>query len=283
MVQFKNVNFGYSGNKLFNEMTFSLSAGSIVGLLGRNGEGKTTLMKLLSGQLFPSEGSIRVLGQDPVKRDPDLMEKIFMVPEVVSVPNIKIRDYFRIVSAFYASYDKNLSDELLKTFGLKEDMYLHQISQGQQKKAVLALSLAIKAKLLLMDEPTNGLDIPSKSSFRDILSDYIQPDQTIIISTHQVRDLEQLIDNILMLESNKIIVNESIDVLGKCFDFMRVSDVGSDRTPLYTEGSAINKVGVYDAKGESVSDFSIELFFNAMIANPEQIKNIITQTKTKEA
>lgn len=281
MIHCENLYFGYTSYKLFKDLNFDIPKGCIVGLLGKNGEGKTTLMKLISGQLMPSRGELTTLGENPKDRNPSFLEQIFLVPEIVKVPNIKIKEYFERVSAFYQSYDKDLAYKVLEIFGINDQMKLNQISQGQQKKAVLTLAIAIKPKLLLMDEPTNGLDIPSKAAFRQILSEYISEDQTIIISTHQVRDLDQLIDRILILEQNSIVINEDIHTLSKSFDFIRVSEA-EQREPIYTEGGALGQVGVYPSQDNlELTDFSIELFFNAMISNPEKMKEIIASRETK--
>lgn len=277
MIQCNDLKFSYSSKPLFcDNVSFEIPKGRIVGLLGKNGEGKTTLIKLISGQLLAKSGTLSVLGHNPKDRQPSFLENIFVVPEIVNVPSLKIKTYFESVSSFYPHFDKELCKKTMEIFDINEDMRLNSISQGQQKKAVLILAISLRPQLLLMDEPTNGLDIPSKSAFRQILSECIGEDQTVIISTHQVRDLEQLIDRIMILEKNKIAINEDLINLGKCFDFMNIKEA-EGKTPIYSEGGPLGQVGVYDSEGESCTDFSIELFFNAMITNPEEMKNIISK------
>lgn len=281
MIRLSNLKFGYvSGLALFDKMDLEIEEGSIVGLFGRNGEGKSTLLKLLSGQLLRSSGNMEVIGFDPKERNPNFLEQIFVVPEIVNVPNVSIKEYFSVLSRFYPNYDESLAYKLLDTFGIDSKWKLNQVSQGQQKKAVLALAIALKPKLLLMDEPTNGLDIPSKSQFRQILSEIDMQGRSIIISTHQVRDLEQLIDHIVILEHNKIAVNESLQTLGRAFDFKKVMS-NDDENLIYREYSALGDIGVYAVDDMSETDFSIELFFNAIISNPNAMIEQIHRIKTK--
>lgn len=280
MIHCKDLKFGYSSKLLFGGISFDIPKGRIVGLLGKNGEGKTSLIKLISGQLLSSSGNMSVLDYDPKDRKVGFLEQIFVVPEIVNVPSMSIKKYFRSVTQFYPHFDTELCRNVMEIFDINENMKLNSISQGQQKKAVLTLAICLRPKLLLMDEPTNGLDIPSKSAFRQILSECIGEEQTVIISTHQVRDLEQLIDRIMILERNNIIVNEDLVTLGKCFDFMGVQEM-QGRMPIYSEGSPLGLIGVFDSDGDSSTDFSIELFFNAMITNPDGMKDILNKNISK--
>lgn len=280
MIHCKDLKFGYTSKLLFSDVSFDIPKGRIVGLLGKNGEGKTSLIKLISGQLLANFGDLSVIDHNPKDRKPSFLEKIFVVPEVVNVPNMKVKKYFESVAQFYPCFDKDLCHRVMEIFAIDGDMKLNSISQGQQKKAVLTLAICLRPQLLLMDEPTNGLDIPSKSAFRQIMSECIGEDQTVIISTHQVRDLEQLIDRIMILERNKVVINEDLVNLAKCFDFMNLNDANG-KTPVYSEGSPLGQLGVFDSDGDSSTDFSIELFFNAMVANPDGIKSILNKNINK--
>ncbi|KGO01663.1 ATP-binding cassette domain-containing protein [Porphyromonas sp. COT-290 OH3588] len=281
MIKVTQVDFGYKrSHLLFKSIGLDLPAGSIVGLLGRNGEGKSTLMKLISGVLRPRSGSIEVLGYKAAERPVKLLQQIYLLPEDLSLPSMTIREYFSVYAPFYPSYDASIGEELVKEFNLQWDMKLDKISLGQRKKAAIALALSLRTPLLLMDEPTNGLDIPSKSVFRRMLARYSSPEQSIIISTHQVRDLEQLIDRILLLDGNQITCNESIATLGACFGF-GIVEPSMSQPILYREPAVMGEYAVYglDGEEEEATTFSMELFFNAMVGQRELMQGHLAKYK----
>ena len=211
MITVKQLSFGYTRRRnIFDSLSLELPKGSIVGLLGRNGEGKTTLLKLLYGQLLRRQGELKVLDSDPKHRAVSFLQQVYLLPEEFRVPPISIRSFFDISAPFYPNYDETVAKELIDIFGLQWDMNLKKISQGQKKKALIAFALSLRVPLLLLDEPTNGLDIPSKGEFRRAVARYTSDEQTILISTHQVRDLEQLIDRVLIMERGSIFCNATV-------------------------------------------------------------------------
>ena len=198
------------------------------------------------------------------------------------MPSISIAKFFEVNGAFYPNYDAAMGRELLQIFSLSPEMNLKKISQGQKKKALIAFALALRVPLLLMDEPTNGLDIPSKSEFRRVLAQYTSNEQTIIISTHQVRDLEQIIDSVLVLEQGEIICQATVSEVASRLRFAPVQP-GETTQPLYTEQSPLGLLGVF-ARGEDeeAEDFSMELFFNALLAaRPAVLSALQSQDLTK--
>lgn len=275
MINASNIRFSYPRQRsLFEGLNLELPKGSITGLLGRNGEGKTTLLKLLCGQLLRKYGNLTVLIEDPRHRSVKFLSKVFLLQEEVTCPNVTIRDYFRMITPFYPSYSPEVAQEIIIAFDLNWDMKLGKVSQGQKKKAVIALALSLRTPLLLMDEPTNGLDIPSKSAFRRLMARYITEEQTVIISTHQVRDLEQIIDRIVMMDKNAIVCNRSVAELSERFAFRQVAP--SDK-PIYKEGSTMGEVGVYENTTGEETPFSMELFFNGMIAEREVFNRVLNR------
>nr|WP_314439200.1 ABC transporter ATP-binding protein [uncultured Porphyromonas sp.] len=283
MIHVQGLEFGYTrSRKVFRGLGLELGQGSIMGLLGRNGEGKTTLLKLLTGQLLRQSGQLEVLGHDPKRRQVSFLQQVYLLPEEVAVPSISIAKFFEVNGAFYPSYDATMGRELLQIFSLSPEMNLKKISQGQKKKALIAFALALRVPLLLMDEPTNGLDIPSKSEFRRVLAQYTSEEQTIIISTHQVRDLEQIIDSVLVLEQGAIICQATVSEIASRLRFTPVQP-GEASQPLYTEQSPLGLLGVF-ARGadEEAEDFSMELFFNALLAaRPAVLSALQSQDITK--
>ena len=272
MITTKQLSFGYKkGHPVFSGLDLSLPQGCIVGLLGRNGEGKTTLLKNLYGQLFSKQGEIDVLGFTPRERKVSFLQQVYLLPEEIQVPRITIRRYFNLYAPFYPNYDEAIACELIETFSLNWKMNLGKVSQGQKKKALIAFALSLRVPLLLLDEPTNGLDIPSKGEFRRAVARHLSEEQTVIISTHQVRDLEQLIDRIVILERGTIYCNESIADLSERLYFGPISP-DEEAQALYTEPSLGGTVGILPLEGEALSDtFSMELFFNAVVSRGQEL------------
>ena len=209
MITIKNLDFKYPGaaKPTIKDLSLSIGSGQVYGLLGANGIGKSTLLYLIAGLLKPQHGTVEYKGVPTFERRPSTMAEIFMVPEDIDLPAIKITDYLKRNSPFYPHFSKEQFREYLKEFRLSEDMHLGRMSMGQKKKAMIAFALACNSSLLLLDEPTNGLDIPGKSEFRRALVTAATKERTIIISTHQVRDLDRCLDAIVMLDNTGLILN----------------------------------------------------------------------------
>ena len=270
MIEIKNLKFGYSARKtLFSDLNLNLEAGHIAGLLGKNGEGKTTLLKLLGGQLLRQYGTMNVMEHDPSKREVSFLSDVYYLPEVMKVPKgCTIRRYFDALTVFYPNFSQEVADEAIDAFELNYNMRLDRLSQGQQKKAIIAFALSLQTRLLLLDEPTNGLDIPAKSVFRRLLAKYSNEDRLVIISTHQVRDLEQIIDHIIVMRNNRIIFNRST---ADITDHMTFRIAHKDDTPIYAEMSPAGKFGVFAKETDSEDMFSTELFFNALMEHQAEV------------
>ncbi|MTI38315.1 ATP-binding cassette domain-containing protein [Fulvivirga lutimaris] len=275
MINIKNLNFTYAKKQqpLFNELDCELNAGSIVGLLGKNGAGKTTLLKLMIGLLSPTEGFVDVIGHEPAKRQPSLLEDIFFVSEEFDIPGISINNFVKANSGFYPRFDLELLQRLIKDFELPETKSLQKLSYGQKKKFLISFALATKCRILVLDEPTNGLDIPSKSIFRRVLAGSLDEDQLVIISTHQVKDVENLIDRILMLEKGKFIMQKDLFDISSQLNFITTSSTEGENI-LYSEMVP----GGYRAITPQVngnSSVDIELLFNAISADNEKLKEYV--------
>ncbi len=211
MISFQNLNFSYPKQApLFRNLTLEVKSGSIIGLLGKNGSGKTTLLKLVSGLLYPEAGNLQVLGHQPKNRLPSFLEDIFLIPEEFYLPSISIEKFIRANSGFYPKFDHKLIKQLQEACELSGTQSIHQLSFGQKKKFLITFALATKCRLLLLDEPTNGLDIPSKGIFRKIVAGSLDEDQLVVISTHQVKDVENLIDSIIILDNGQVILHKDL-------------------------------------------------------------------------
>ena len=267
MIQTKNLTFNYAKHQkesLFKDLTFTKRSGSITGLFGKNGAGKSTLLKLLAGLLYPEKGSIKVNGYSPLKREPDFLSEIFLVSDTPFYPPLSINSYTKISSPLYQNFDSEKMHSILEEFELKGTDKLNEISHGQQKKFIIAFALATNSKLLLLDEPTNGLDIPSKSVFRKVLINSINEDQLVIISTHQVKDIETIIDEIVILDEGKVVFEKDIYSITKKLEFQKVQSISDNPAILYAEKCPGGYKAIYPAKETNETDVDIELLFNAI-------------------
>lgn len=265
MINLNQITFGYRAKQtVLEELSLHLEPGYIYGLLGRNGAGKSSLLHTISGLLFPNSGDCRVAGYEPMKRDPKFLQQVYLLPEEVSLPKIKVKDYMEINAPFYPDFSKESFAEMLIELDMSADLKLNNLSMGQRKKVAICFALATRVKVLLMDEPTNGLDIPSKKQFRRIIAGAVQPDQIIIISTHQVRDLDSLIDYVLILDDKKIILNQPIDAITEKLAFKQVMNLNEVPQLIYSEGGLKGYAVVAANTLHEESKFDMEMFFNAL-------------------
>ena len=276
MIRFENLNFKYRRRPvLFDGLSLSLDGGHIHGLLGLNGAGKTSLMKIAMGMLFPKEGACRVLGYESCKRQPAMLADMIFVPEEFYAPDMTIGRYADLYAPFYPAFSHEQFQAYMNELGLCDGEHFNSFSLGQKKKAVLAFALAANTRVLLMDEPTNGLDIPSKAQFRRMLASVATDDRCIVISTHQVRDVEKLIDSVLMLDHGQITLNRSIEEITAKISFCTVPELSGQE--LYSESSLAGyQVLLPNVDGEP-TQIDLELFFNALINNRQAIQNIFNQ------
>ena len=275
MVIINDLKFSYSKKQepLFQELNCELPSGSIVGLLGKNGAGKTTLLKLMIGLLPPTEGSVRIMGHQPWERQPSLLQEIYFLPEEFHQPGVSIRNYVKANSGFYPRFDEELLDRLIVDFELPENKRLTQLSYGQKKKFLISFALSTKCRLLVLDEPTNGLDIPSKSIFRRVMAGSLDDDQLVIISTHQVRDVENLIDRVLMLEKGRFIMQKNIYEISSKLRFATTSSPDGENVLYHEMVPGGYKVITPQTAGDSSVD--IELLFNAISNGTEKMRDYV--------
>lgn len=243
MVELDNLGFSWprAQQPLFDGVTLQLPAGSICGLLGPNGAGKSTLLKLMAGLLFPQQGRCRVLGQDPSRRNPACLADIFLLPEEFALPALTADQYAWRYASFYPRFDHARLHALLQEFELPLTQKLNTLSQGQKKKFLLAFGIATNTRLLIMDEPTNGLDIPSKAQFRRVLLKHWDEQRSFLISTHQVHDFDGLIDAIAIIDKGHILLHETLETLTQRYVMSLESAPPQDA--LYFEES-LNGYGV---------------------------------------
>lgn len=273
MIDIKNFSFSYTKTQVFDNINLQFQKGAIYGLLGENGVGKTTLLKAISGLLKPTAGSCTVDEQVSFDRQPEFLQNIFLLPDEVPLPDSATPEkFFNDLAPFYPNQSIEMLQHLAGELKVDISRKFKEMSFGQQKKSLLACAMALNTDYLLLDEPTNGLDIPSKADFRRILSEKVGEEQTIIISTHQVKDVENLIDPIIIISNNSVLLDASVEKITDKLYF----EYGGQQRPdaLYSEmmpGGFLN-VLVNDGMGES--QLNIEGLFNAVLRNSAMIKNL---------
>ena len=272
MITIKDLGFAYGDKAVLKNISMDLEEGRIYGLLGENGVGKTTLLTLLCGLKKPELGSIDTDGKNPYDRHPSLLSEQYYLSDEVPAMNMKAVDYAKNYGKFWEGFDM---DKFLEVMGVLENdpqQKMTHMSFGQLKKTYIAFALACNTKYLFMDEPTNGLDIPSKAQFRKAVTKYTREDSVILISTHQVRDLENLIDPIIILERRNVLLNASIAEISDKLYF----DYGSEKHPdaLYSEMIPGSNIQVLLNQSGEESKVNIEALFNTVHQNRELIKGI---------
>jgi ABC-2 type transport system ATP-binding protein len=275
MVIIKDLDFRFSKKQqpLFQELSCELPSGSIVGLLGKNGAGKTTLLKLMIGLLRPTTGTVSIMGQRPAEREPSLLQDMYFLPEEFHHPSVSIKQYVKANSGFYPRFDQALLNRLITDFELPDNKGLNQLSYGQKKKFLISFALSTKCRLLVLDEPTNGLDIPSKAIFRRVMAGSLDEDQLVIISTHQVRDVENLIDRVLMLENGKFIMQKNIYEISSKLHFTTMTSP-EGKNILYSE-MVPGGYKVITPQTDGNSSVDIELLFNAISHGTEKMREYV--------
>ena len=267
MIDIQNISFNYAGQKekVFDNFSLQLTENNIYGLLGKNGTGKSTLLYLVSGLLRPRQGTVKVDGMESALRRPEMLEEIFIVPEEFELPNMTLEKYVSINQPFYPRFSHEVLKNCLNDFELPASLSLQSLSMGQKKKVFMSFALAAGTRLLLMDEPTNGLDIPSKVQFRRVVANNMSDDRTLIISTHQVHDVESLLDHILILSNEKLLLNASVADICEKYNFEYRTLGAQTEDVIYSEPSVQgNAVITKHTPDMPETPLNLELLFNAV-------------------
>ncbi len=277
MVSINNLTFAFKkGMPVLSGLNMDLQPGRTYGLFGLNGAGKTTLLNQISGMLFPEEGECLIDQQPARERLPETLSNIFVVPEQFDLPPLKPVDFLNLHAPFYPNFDSEMAEKLMNQFHLDTHKKLSEQSYGQRKKFLISFALAANTDLLLMDEPTNGLDIPSKSQFRKIMASCDHTERCTVISTHQVRDLDTLIDRVTVLHRGIIIFDHTIEEISEKLTF-KVVDESASGTTIYSEPVLGGEQAILKREqGEDITQINLELLFNAVI---EANKNVTDAMK----
>ncbi len=273
MIEIRNLNFSYKKTPVFSNINLSFPQGSIYGLLGENGVGKTTLLKLICGLLRPTEGTCSVDGLTSQDRLPEMLQRIVFLPDEVSLPDGRTpQQYIDELAPFYPGYAWGTFLHLMEEFEVDPNRKFKEMSFGQQKKSLIAAALSLGTDYVLFDEPTNGLDIPSKAQFRQILSRRFEERNTIIISTHQVKDVENLIDPIVILNNNAVLLDASVQRIQEKLFFEYGGEQRQDA--LYSEMQPGGYLNVIPNTTGEESQINIEALFNAVLRNKNVFREL---------
>ncbi|MDE7438677.1 MAG: ABC transporter ATP-binding protein [Muribaculaceae bacterium] len=278
MLKIKNCSFSYrrKGNPTIDDFSLTLEEGGVYGLLGSNGAGKSTLLQLITGLLTPISGEILFDGENTRKRLPSTMKDIFLVPEEIELPAMKLDSFIKYNSVFYPNFSMEDMNRHLELLELQRDIRLDKLSMGQKKKVALAFAMACNTKLLLMDEPTNGLDIPAKSAFRKFIAQSMTDDRIFVISTHQVRDVSQILDHVLIMNNSKVLLDSTVANIQSKLKFADTINRELIDNAIY----AIKGVGgasvILPNDNDEDSELNLELLFDFAINEPEKLKQALS-------
>ena len=278
MIKIEGLTFSY-GKKasVFQDFSLEMEAGKVIGLLGKNGTGKSTLLYLMSGLLRPQNGSVWMKGRDVQKRLPVTLEDMYLVPEEFTLPNLSLKQFVKVNAPFYPRFSQELLRTCLADFDLNEDIHLGELSMGQKKKAYMCFALAANTSLFLMDEPTNGLDIPSKSQFRKVIASGMTEEKLVVVSTHQVRDIDRLLDQVVVIDGNEVLLNRSVvDITDKLLFAEQGMNEPTDDV-LFVQPSVHGNNVIWPNLAGEESPLNLELLFNALLTEREKIQAIFNE------
>lgn len=272
MITIENTSYGYKSNPLiFNNISLEIGNG-IYGLLGENGVGKTTLMHLICGLLFPKNGKCSIDGRNTAERQSEGLARYFFLPEELQMPTESIASFAARHSVFYPHFNQEEFDPNLEELKINRKQKLSSVSYGQQKKAMLAYAFALHTPYTLLDEPTNGLDITSRQALKRIISRSMDDESTLLISTHQAHDFENLLDHLIILGKGEILLNRSLDEISNRLLFAR-TDILPEES-IYSEENLSGYFSIIPNEDGEENTPDIELLYKAVLQQPEKIQSM---------
>lgn len=279
MIEVKNLFFSYGKRKqkVFDDFSLALDKGSVYGLLGKNGTGKSTLLYLMTGLLRPQAGRVLYKGVDVSMRYPLTLQDMFLVPEEFALPSVSLKQYLKLNTPFYPNFSNELLSTCLREFDMNEDIHLGELSMGQKKKAFMCFALATNTSLLVMDEPSNGLDIPSKSQFRKVIASGMTDEKSVIISTHQVRDIDSLLDHVVIIDGTRVLLNASVKTICDKVYFAEQGMNEPTDTALYVQPSVQGNSVIFPNTENEETNLNLEVLFNAMLAEREKMQTMFNK------
>lgn len=279
MLKVNNVTFSYSRKQwpVIRDLSLEVKSGGIYGLLGKNGVGKSTLLYLIAGLLTPQKGEVLFNGVETRRREPLTLSDIFLMPEEVTVPAMKLEEYVRLNAPFYPHFSREDMDRNLETLDMSRDVNLGELSMGQKKKVFMSFALACNTPLLLMDEPTNGLDIPGKETFRSMMAGSMTDERSIIVSTHQVRDIDRLLDHVVIMDDSKVVFNHSMTEICERLKFVLTDSPEVIKSSLYSKPAIGGVEVIIPNEDGDETEVDIEMLFNLATSNPGLLEYVLSR------
>ena len=274
VIEARNLRKSYQGHPALDGVSFDVETGRIVGLIGPNGAGKTTALKAILG-LSSFEGDLSVLGRNPRTQRDDLMRDVCFIADVAVLPKwLRVSQALDYVQGVHPRFNRERAEEFLRKTDLKPRNRVRELSKGMVTQLHLALILAIDARLLVLDEPTLGLDLLYRRQFYDtLLNDYFDMERTILLTTHQVEEVEHLLTDVLFLRHGKVVLSTAVDAIPDRFIQLTVGPDQVERArglkPFYErevfgrvamffEGrGAAELAGLGDVRTPSISDLFV--------------------------
>lgn len=279
MLKVNDCTFSYSRRKepVLKNFSLEIAEGGVYGLLGSNGAGKSTLLYLIAGLLNPDSGDVTLNGINTRLRRPETVSEIFIVPEEFDFPFLTLEKFVELNKPFYPrfSYDEML--ENLAIFELTPDLNVSKLSMGQKKKVALSFAMATNTRVLILDEPTNGLDIPGKAAFRRYISRAVSDERIFIISTHQVRDVAQLLDHVLIVDNRQVLFDHSIAEIQSRLKFVETLDRNLINSALYASNSLGGSALVLPNLDGNDTEINLELLFEFAHDDPQGLNAIFNK------
>lgn len=277
MIQLNNINFGYHKKyPMFQDLNLSLEKGHVYGLLGKNGAGKSTLLKNIIGALHPHSGACVIDGEFTHNKKVSTLKKMYYLPEQIVLPPVSISTFSNMNKPFYPNFSQEMFDSILSEFEIPKHLKLTNLSHGQQKKVAISFAIATNTEWLFLDEPTNGLDIPSKSLFRKVIGAHVNEDRGIVISTHQITDIQNLIENLVVIDSGKVLLNMDVYALSQKLNFVQTNNRSLDMNEtLYCEDFGLGYRAILENKNGAEGNIDIELLFNALVSKQSKLLTIL--------
>lgn len=279
MLKVDNCTFSYSHRKepVLKDFSLEISEGGVYGLLGSNGAGKSTLLYLISGLLTPSVGKVTLSGINTRLRRPETVSEIFIVPEEFDFPSMSLKKFIELNSPFYPKFSYEEMMDHFDLFDLTPDLNVNKLSMGQKKKVALSFAMATNTKVLILDEPTNGLDIPGKTAFRRFISRGVSDERIFIISTHQVRDVAQLLDHVIMVDNSKVLFNKSVMEIQQHLKFIETLDRRLIDSALYASNSLGGSALILPNLDDNDTEINLELLFEFAHDDAESLNSVFNK------
>lgn len=281
MLQVENLTFSYARGKenTLSNFSLSLEKGKVYGLLGKNGAGKSTLLYLMSGLLTPKSGRVLYHDVDVRRRLPLTLQDMFIVPEEFELPSVSLQSYVKLNAPFYPRFSEEDMKHYLALFDLNDKIHLGQLSMGQKKKVFMSFAFATNTSLLLMDEPTNGLDIPGKSQFRKMIAMGINDERSIVVSTHQVRDIDRILDHIVIMDNSHVMMDASVAEICSRFAFVESDDRLLLNSAIYALPTLQGNLMMLPNEDDADTPINLELLFSAVLEHPERVAEMFHSEK----